>query len=255
MRQSARVARPSWTRRGFCDNVRFPGLPPAGGATILSMSTQILFIRHGETEWNRIKRIQGHIDIPLAASGEEQARRLAARLSREAADGAKLDAIWSSDLQRAQQTAGPTAEALGLSIQLSEGLRERSYGAFQGHDSDEIAERFPDEYVQWQTRDPGFVPPDGESQRAFYHRVLHALEPIVAAHPFGRIACVTHGGVLDCIYRFARGLPLQAPREWPLLNASVNVVDFEAGAARIVSWADASHLGGQSADDNLKKAR
>jgi probable phosphoglycerate mutase len=65
---------------------------------------------------------------------------------------------------------------------------------------------------------------------------------------------VTHGGVLDSIYRFARALPLQAPREWPLLNASVNVVDFEAGAARIVSWADVAHLGGQSADDNLKKA-
>src|SRR6516164_6011110 len=139
------------------------------------MNTQILFIRHGETDWNRIKRIQGHIDIPL-------------------------DAIWSSDLLRAQQTAQPIAAALGLPVQLTKGLRERNYGAFQGHDSDEISERFPDEYAHWQTRDPGFAPPEGESQREFYHRVLHALEPILAMHPGGRIACVAHGGVLDCVY-------------------------------------------------------
>jgi probable phosphoglycerate mutase len=217
------------------------------------MSTQVLFIRHGETDWNRIKRIQGHIDIPLATSGVEQAHKLAQRLAREAKQGARLDAVYSSDLMRAQQTAQPFADALGLPLQLREGLRERSYGAFQGHDSDEIADRFPDEYAHWQTRDPGFAPPDGESQRAFYHRVLHAIEPIVAAHPGGRIACVAHGGVLDCVYRFAKGLPLDAPRSYALLNTSVNVVDFDGGAATVVSWADVEHLGGHSADDGLRK--
>ncbi|MCP3722106.1 histidine phosphatase family protein [Paraburkholderia sp. CNPSo 3272] len=221
------------------------------------MNTQILFIRHGETDWNRIKRIQGHIDIPLAESGLAQAQQLAARLAEEVQSGARLDAIWSSDLLRAQQTAQPIAEALGLPMQLTEGLRERNYGAFQGHDSDEIAERFPDEYAHWQTRDPGFAPPEGESQREFYHRVLHALEPILAMHPGGRIACVAHGGVLDCVYRFASGLALDAPRAWPLLNTSVNIVDFERGEyvtqARVVAWGDVAHLGGVSADDGFKR--
>ncbi|MDE1183330.1 histidine phosphatase family protein [Paraburkholderia sp.] len=218
------------------------------------MSTQILFIRHGETDWNRIKRIQGHIDIPLATSGIEQAQKLAARFAREAKQGARLDAVYSSDLQRAQQTAQPFADALGLSLQLREGLRERSYGAFQGHDSDEIAARFPDEYAEWQTRDPGFAPPEGESLRMFYHRVLHAVEPLVAAHPDGRIACVAHGGVLDCIYRFATGRSLDAPRNYPLLNTSLNVVRFADGKATIESWGDVTHLDGQSDDDGLKKA-
>ncbi|WP_322106776.1 histidine phosphatase family protein [Paraburkholderia sp. J41] len=222
------------------------------------MTTQILFIRHGETAWNQIKRIQGHIDIPLAQSGVEQANKLAARLAQDARAGARLDAIWSSDLMRAQQTAQPAAAALGLPVQLAEGLRERNYGAFQGHDNDEIAERFPDEYAHWQTRDPGFEPPEGESQREFYHRVLHALEPILARHPGGRIACVAHGGVLDCVYRFANGLALDAPRAWKLLNTSVNVVDFERDGyvtqARVVEWGDVAHLGGVSADDNLKRA-
>jgi probable phosphoglycerate mutase len=226
------------------------------------MSTRILFIRHGETDWNRAKRIQGHIDLPLAASGFAQAERLAARLARKAHAahaahaapdwGVALDAIYSSDLTRAQQTAQPSATALGVPVRLCTGLRERDYGMFQGHDSSEIAARFPDAYAVWQTRDPGFAPEGGESLRALSHRVLHTVAAIAAAHPGGRIACVTHGGVLDCIYRHARGLPLDAPRDHLLLNASVNTVDFdEQGRACVVSWADIGHLQGQSDDDGL----
>jgi 2,3-bisphosphoglycerate-dependent phosphoglycerate mutase len=217
------------------------------------MSTQILFIRHGETEWNRVKRIQGFIDIPLATSGLEQAERLAHRLADEAQQGARLDAIYSSDLQRAQQTAQPIAQVLGLPLQLREGLRERSYGAFQGYDRDEIAERYPDEYERWQSRDAGFAPPEGESMRTFYHRVMDAITPIVAAHPGGRVACVAHGGVLDCVYRFARDLSLEVPRDYALLNTSVNVVDFDGGKATVKSWADVSHLDTPSEDDTLRK--
>jgi len=202
-----------------------------------------------------VKRIQGHIDIPLAQSGIEQAQRLAERLAREAGDGARLDAIYSSDLQRAQQTARPAAQLLGLAPQLVEGLRERAYGVFQGHDSQEIAQRYPDDYAHWQTRDPGFAPAGGESVRVFYHRVVHAVAAIVAAHPGGRIACVTHGGVLDCIYRYARGLSLDAPRDYALLNTSINTVQFsDDGSARVLEWADVAHLGGQSDDDGLAKS-
>lgn len=218
------------------------------------MSTEVLFIRHGETDWNRIKRIQGHIDIPLAETGVAQARRLAQRVLREVRDGARLDAIYSSDLQRAQQTAAPAAEALGLTLRLDAGLRERAYGVFQGHDSAEIAARFPDEYAVWQTRDPGFAPPGGESSRMFYHRILHAVDTIVAAHPGGRIACVTHGGVLDCIYRRAHGLPLDAPRSYALLNTSVNRVEFaDDGCLQVLAWADVAHLDNAADDDGFAK--
>jgi probable phosphoglycerate mutase len=214
-------------------------------------STQVLFIRHAETDWNRVKRIQGHIDIPLAESGLAQAQHLAMRLARETRAGARLDAIYCSDLQRTQQTAQPAASVLGLPLHLRESLRERSYGIFQGHDSAEIEQRFPDEYAVWQTRDPGFAPQGGESLRVFYHRVLHALEAIVSAHPGARIACVTHGGVLDCVYRFAHGLPLDAPRNHELLNTSINTVAFDGGRARVLAWADISHLASRSCDDGL----
>jgi probable phosphoglycerate mutase len=83
--------------------------------------------------------------------------------------------------------------------------------------------------------------------------VLHAVEPIVAAHPGGRIACVAHGGVLDCIYRFAMRVALQEPRKWPLLNCSINIVDFETGAASVVAWGDIAHLSTDTSDDGLRK--
>jgi probable phosphoglycerate mutase len=217
------------------------------------MTTQILFIRHGETDWNRIKRIQGHIDIPLNATGLTQAAQLAAHFEREAEAGGRLDAVYSSDLQRAQQTARPFADALGLPLQLSEGLRERWYGAFQGHDSDEINNKFPEEYVEWQTRDPGFAPPGGESQRVFYHRVLHAVEPIVAAHPGGRIALVAHGGVLDCLYREATGMTLEAPRQHELLNASVNRLRSDSAHLTLLQWGDVSHLEALALDEVDKR--
>jgi 2,3-bisphosphoglycerate-dependent phosphoglycerate mutase len=218
------------------------------------MTTQVLFIRHGETDWNRIKRIQGHVDIPLADSGLAQAEQLAQRLVAEAREGKRLDAVYSSDLQRAQQTAKPFAQALGMPLQLREGLRERWYGAFQGHDNDEIKAKFPGEYAVWQTRDESFVPPGGESQRAFYERVLDAVRPMVAMHPNGRIACIAHGGVLDCVYRMAVGLPLEAPRDWPLLNSSINVVDFTNGAAKVVAWGDVAHLSIETSDDGFKES-
>jgi probable phosphoglycerate mutase len=220
------------------------------------MSTRILFIRHGETAWNRIKRIQGHIDIPLAETGLAQAARLAERLVREARGAHRLQAIYSSDLQRARQTAAPAASALGLALRLVEGLRERAYGVFQGHDSGEIAQRYPDDYARWQTRDPGFAPHGGESVRAFYHRVVHAVEAIVQAHPGERVACVTHGGVLDCVYRYANGLALDAPRDYALLNTSINTVEFDDdGKARVLEWADVTHLNGVSDDDGLASGR
>ncbi|GLU30754.1 histidine phosphatase family protein [Trinickia caryophylli] len=220
------------------------------------MTTRILFIRHGETEWNRVKRIQGHIDIPLAQSGVAQADRLAARLEREARDGSGLDAIYASDLTRARQTAQPSASVLGLPLQLVPGLRERHYGAFQGLERHEIAARFPEAYAVWQTRDAGFVPEGGESSRAFYDRVLSAVADVVVAHPQGRIACVTHGGVLDCIYRRARGLSLDVPRSYPLLNASINTVEFDReGRVDIVSWGDVDHLGEAADDDGLQPRR
>jgi probable phosphoglycerate mutase len=214
------------------------------------MSTQIVLVRHGETDWNRVKRIQGHLDIGLSATGRDQAQRLAVHLSEHVRRGMRIDAIYSSDLARARETAQPLAHALGQTIVPAPALRERMYGAFQGYDPEQIRVRFPTEYVAWQTHDPQFAPAGGESQQAFYDRVTTALVGLAQRHVGQRIVAVAHGGVLDCAYRYANRMTLVAPRTHALLNASVNVLDFDADGARVIRWADIEHLE-TSADDGF----
>jgi probable phosphoglycerate mutase len=216
----------------------------------MSMSTQIILVRHGETGWNQIGRLQGHLDIALSEVGREQARRLAARFSVEKAAGARFDACYSSDLGRARQTAEPLAQALDLPVRLSTQLRERNYGVFQGYDKTQIGTVFPDAYRIWQTRDPDFAPPEGESQQVFYKRICAVLLELAREHAGQRIVCVAHGGVLDCAYRHALGMPLQFARTHVLMNASVNELHYDGGAAQIVNWADVGHLEA-SVDDEL----
>jgi 2,3-bisphosphoglycerate-dependent phosphoglycerate mutase len=214
------------------------------------MSTEILLVRHGETDWNRVKRIQGHLDIGLSAAGREQAQRLAVHLSERVQRGMRIDAMYSSDLARARETAQPLADALGQTVVPTSALRERMYGAFEGYDPEQIRVLFPIEYAAWQTRDPQFAPAGGESQQAFYDRVTTALVGLAQRHSGQRIVAVAHGGVLDCAYRYANRVTLGAPRTHALLNASVNVLDFDADGARVIRWADIEHLE-TSADDGF----
>ncbi|MGI4812953.1 MAG: histidine phosphatase family protein [Janthinobacterium lividum] len=219
--------------------------------------TIFILVRHGETEWNRVQRIQGHLDIALSVEGVEQARRLGRRFAERGAAAARIDQIYCSDLTRARQTAAPTAAALALPVQYTEALRERCYGEFEGFDSAQVAERWPEGYTRWQGRDPDFTAAGGETPRAFHARILALLNQLAVRHPGERVVCVTHGGVLDVAYRYLRRMSLEAPRQHRLLNASINVVgwrgasqaDSGARLGRIVCWGDVAHLQGGSRDD------
>jgi probable phosphoglycerate mutase len=210
--------------------------------------TTILLIRHGETAWNAEKRLQGHLDIALNAEGERQAALLGAALAAE-----RIDHIISSDLLRARQTAEAIARGRGTSVGTDPALRERCYGGFEGLLYSEIAARFPREFAAWQARDvDGVLPPGanrGESFREFYKRVTDAITAHAAANPGKTIALVAHGGVLECAYRAALGLSLETPRDFKVLNASVNRFVVEPGALRLVSWGEVSHLQPAVLDD------
>lgn len=203
-------------------------------------ATTLLLIRHGETAWNAEHRIQGRLDVPLSTTGIWQAGRLAQRLTGEA-----LDAVISSDLARAWMTGAPLAEARGLAMATEPRLRERSFGLFEGKTLDEIAAEHPDEFAAWRARDVDWrIPCGGESGAEFIARVLEALGEIAAVHAGSTVAVVTHGGVLDVIYRHARSLSWDAPREHLMLNASINRLQAHAAPLRleIVGWADVAHL-------------
>ncbi len=209
--------------------------------------TTLLLIRHGETAWNAEHRIQGHLDIPLSPSGIRQAHRLAERLAGDA-----IDAVYSSELTRAWLTAVPLAERLGLEVIAESRLRERSFGIFEGLTLDEVAHRHPEAFAQWRGRDPEWLLEGGESGRQLIDRVLAAFNDIVERHRGATVAVVSHGGVLDVVYRAARALPWQAPREHQMLNASINRLSASAPpfSMSIVSWGDIGHLA-EARDETL----
>ena len=208
--------------------------------------TTLLLIRHGETAWNAEHRIQGRLDVPLSTTGMWQTGRLAQRLAGEA-----IDAVVSSDLARAWMTGAPLADARGLTMVPEPRLRERVFGIFEGKTLDEIAAEHPDELAAWRARDVNWRVPGGESGAEFIARVLEALHEIVQAQAGRTVAVVTHGGVLDVVYRNARALAWDAPRDHLMLNASINRLQGQSVPLRlqIVDWADVAHL--EQARDEL----
>ena len=201
--------------------------------------TELLFIRHGETDWNRQQRFQGQIDVPLNATGHLQAARLGARLAAE-----PPDLLVSSDLQRARDTAAPLATAWARTPQLMPGLREQSFGLLEGLDVPTIQDRHPELWARWLEHAADFALPGGESLRSFHARVLAAVHELAAAHPGRHIVVVTHGGVLDMLWRSAHGLPLDGLRQCEIPNTGLNRLRWQGGTLHIDSWADAVHLDG-----------
>lgn len=210
-------------------------------------STALLLIRHGETAWNAEHRIQGHLDIPLSATGIRQAASLGERLAAET-----VTAVYSSELARAWLTAVPFAARLGLDIIPDSRLRERSFGVFEGLTVDEIAARHPEGFRRWRERDPAWAIDEGESGQQLIDRVLSALDDIASRHRGETVAVVTHGGVLDVAYRAARGLSWDATREHLMLNASINRLSAQGSplALSILEWGDVAHLE-QARDESL----
>jgi len=205
--------------------------------------TRIVALRHGETAWNAGQRLQGQLDVPLNARGRKQAARLAQALA-----GEGLAAIHSSDLQRARATAQVLAELCRLPVAEHTDLRERGFGRLEGHTYAEIEDRWPVDALHWRQRDLDFAPGGGETLRQFSQRCLTALTRIARAHPGQHVAVVAHGGVLDCLYRSAAGVALDAPRSWQLGNASINRVLFAGEGFVLVGWDDHSHLAGLDDD-------
>ncbi|WP_334189597.1 histidine phosphatase family protein [Noviherbaspirillum sp.] len=203
--------------------------------------TDIVLIRHGETEWNAIKRLQGHLDIALNGEGRRQAVALGRALSAE-----QFDAIYSSDLMRARQTAEQLAAGRGMPVHVDPGLRERCFGGFEGMLYAEISERYPQAYAEWKARNIDARFPDGvyvaETLREFSQRAVDAIIRIANRHRHQKIALVTHGGVLECAYRAAQGIGFEHARDFDILNASVNRFLWDGKGLRLAQWGDVTHL-------------
>jgi probable phosphoglycerate mutase len=209
-------------------------------------ATRIIAVRHGETAWNVDARIQGQLDVGLNDTGRWQARRVG-----EALAGEKITAVYSSDLGRAHQTAQSISEVTGVAVVPEEGLRERSFGIFEGKTFDEIRETWPDHAHNWRKRIPEWEPPEGgESLIQLRERVTRTLQALAARHPGEQIVVVAHGGVLDAIYRVATGQEVNSPRTWELPNGAINRLLWTPEGFTLVGWSDTQHVDPDTLDDD-----
>ena len=180
----------------------------------LAVVTELILARHGETDWNLERRVQGHTDRPLNETGRAQARKLADALADE-----RVDAIYSSDLARAYETALEVAARKRLAVHALPELRERSFGTWEGLTDEEVLDRFPEARTgPWG---------DGETSEELSQRVLAALRKIAVDHPDGSVLVVTHGGPLRAVLRHC-----EVVADAPIANCHIARFGFRAGALR-----------------------
>ncbi|MDY7226443.1 histidine phosphatase family protein [Hyalangium rubrum] len=208
------------------------------------MKTEFILLRHGETEWNSLGRLQGHLDSPLSPEGLRQADALAERLK-----GVSFHALYSSDLGRALETARRIGARTGHAVQPDTRLRERGVGILEGLTREEAGRRHPEVFSEYTAGGPDFIVPGGESATQRLRHAVGCLEELSARHTGARVVVVTHGGVLSSLFRHSLGIPPGTPRAFSVLNASWNQFDYQERKFRLVTWGDVNHLKDTSRDD------
>jgi len=196
-------------------------------------------VRHGQSTWNEVHKIQGQLDPPLSKRGRDQASRLARRLR-----GRNFRALYVSDLRRCQETAAPLSPTLSLQPQLREDLREVGLGEWEGLTAAEIRERYPELWERWATKPSWDVVPGSAGSKKFERRVAAAVEDIFSRHPHGDVLIVTHGGVIQVVLRQAIG---QASSDglfvFKIQNCSISVLERDVNGRLVISLVnDTSHL-------------
>ncbi|NTW03138.1 MAG: histidine phosphatase family protein [Oscillochloris sp.] len=205
---------------------------------------RLILVRHGETPWNVTLQYQGHVNVPLNQRGRDQARYTAERLARLGAN-----ALYTSDIARAAETAEIIAKPLGLKpIPLPE-LREIDVGKWEGLTPEELYRRYPDHMAEFE-RDPArTVRLGGESYTQLQARALIALDHIYQAHKHGDIiVAVSHGGTIRALLCHVIGLELANFGKMWLDNGSLTEIRYGSHGWRLVRLNDAAHLEGMVAE-------
>lgn len=214
--------------------------------------TTLILVRHGETEWNKAGRIQGHSDSPLTAEGIAQAEAMGARLCANAAEGKeRIDAVIASDLTRAARTAHMIAAQIERDVYHDASLRERAFGIAEGKTYAEIDRDHPDMFSRIHETDPDFAAPNGESRRQFHRRIVAAMSSIADEYCGKTVLVVTHGGVLAAIYRWLNDLPMSSPHTIDIPNVAYNRVLAASMPWCIEVWGDTAHLAMPTHSDRI----
>jgi len=199
--------------------------------------TKLIVIRHGETVSNTEKRLQGHSDSPLSVTGISQSKAVAKRLK-----NVKFSELYCSDLGRAIQTAELISQQTGHKLIKDQRLRERNLGIFQGLVKDEIKIKYPEHWKSFHTAGPDYIIPDGESANQRFQRSINCFEEIAQNNFNKSVVIISHGSVLDGLFRYVVGVPIDLPRKMKIWNAGYNEFIFQDGIWLLNTWGDISHL-------------
>ncbi len=178
--------------------------------------TEIILIRHGETEWNSQHRIQGHSNSDLSSVGQAQIQALGQWMK-----NVPFDLIYSSDSLRAKQTAESITQFSGHELQFDQRLREKNLGVFEGLTSEEARERHPEVFRLFKTAGSKYVIDEGESTQQLQDRALEIVNEIRIKHPEERVLLVTHGGFIRVVMKHSLGLSLETPTRFLIRNTGV----------------------------------
>ena len=178
--------------------------------------TEIILIRHGETEWNSQQRMQGHSNSDLSSIGQAQIQALGQWMK-----NAPFDHIYSSDSLRAKQTAEAITQFSGHELKIDLRLREKNLGVFEGLTSEEARERHPEVFRLFKTAGSKYVIDEGESTQQLQDRALEIVEEIRIKHPEERVLLVTHGGFIRVVMKHSLGLSLETPTRFLIRNTGV----------------------------------
>ena len=209
-------------------------------------TTRFCLVRHGETDWNVARRLQGHTDIALNSRGRIQAVQLAQALKKS---NLQFDVLYTSDLQRAADTANAIVECFNVPAIADGELRERHLGALQGLTIDEAPLAEPELWRAHIARELDHEMSGGESIHQFSRRIRNALEALRQKHLGKTILLVSHGGALDMMYRIATDQALDAERIAAVPNASLNWISHDGQSWKLDRWGDTSHLDGLALDN------
>lgn len=201
--------------------------------------TKVIFIRHGQTEWNVTGRYQGQSDVKLTAEGRAQAAKLAENFPVD-----QIDAIYASDLCRAMVTAETIAERFGLEVQAEPAFRELSFGDWEGLTYQQIVAKWEDAMANFMQHPDILEIPGGESFPAVQQRAMARLRELIAKHDGQTIVVVAHGAVLRTMLTAALHMPLQYLWSIRQFNTAVNIVRYDEGANPTVELLNSTaHLG------------
>lgn len=201
--------------------------------------TRFCLVRHGETDWNVERRLQGHTDIDLNMRGFAQAEQMARALQKI---NLQFDVLYTSDLQRAAKTAKEIEQLFNASALVSSALRERHLGALQGLTMDEAPKTEPELWRSHLDRNLNEELRGGESIAQFSSRIKEALDQIRKQHIGKTILIVSHGGALDMMYRLASNQSLDSEKAVAVPNASLNWISHDGHSWKVDGWGDTSHL-------------